>query len=73
MQRLGGQPGAIFRYGGTPLAGQVPAEWSDKIMHGSLTLGGQVVMGADVAPDHYEAAGASGVLTERGSFAGVNG
>lgn len=54
-QGLGGQLGAIFRYAGSPAANQVPADWSDKIMHGSLTLGGQVLMGADIAPDRYEA------------------
>jgi len=53
-QSLGGQLGAIFRYGGSPMAGEVPADWSDKVMHGSLTLGGQVLMGADVALDRYE-------------------
>jgi PhnB protein len=53
-QCLGGQLGAIFRYGGTPLAGGVPADWSDKVMHGSVTLGDQVLMGADVAPAGYE-------------------
>jgi PhnB protein len=53
-QCLGGRRGAIFRYGGTPLASQVPADWSDKIMHGNLIFGDQVVMGGDVAPDHYE-------------------
>jgi PhnB protein len=53
-QCLGGQLGTLFRYGGTPLATQVPADWSDKIMHGSLTVGDQVVMGGDVAPDRYE-------------------
>lgn len=51
---LGGQLGAIFRYGGTPLAGNVSAEWSDKVMHGSMTLGDRVLMGADVAPESYE-------------------
>jgi len=51
---LGAQPGAIFRYAGTPLADQVPADWQDKVMHGSLTIGGQVLMGGDVAPDRYE-------------------
>jgi PhnB protein len=51
---LGGQLGAIFRYGGTSLAGHVPADWPDKVMHGSLTLGDQVLMGGDVAPDRYE-------------------
>jgi len=53
-QCLGGQTGAIFRYAGSPLAAQVPADWQDKVMHGSMTLGEQVLMGADVAPDHYE-------------------
>ena len=53
-QCLGGQLGAIFRYAGTPLADQVPADWSDKVMHGSLTIGDQTLMGADVAPDQYE-------------------
>jgi PhnB protein len=51
---LGGHLGELFRYGGTPLADQVPADWSDKIMHGSLKVGDQVMMGGDVAPDRYE-------------------
>jgi PhnB protein len=46
---LGGKVGEIFRYGGTPLASQVPADWTDKVMHGSLTIGDQVFMGGDVA------------------------
>ena len=53
-QCFGGQVGAIFRYADSPMADQVPAEWSDKIMHGSVAVGGQVLMGADVAPDRYE-------------------
>jgi PhnB protein len=54
-QVLGGQLGDIFRYAGTPLAHQVPTDWQDKVMHGSVTIGGQVLMGGDVAPDRYEA------------------
>ena len=53
-QSLNAQPGPIFRYSGSPMAEQVPADWSDKIMHGSLTVGNQVLMGADVAPDQYQ-------------------
>lgn len=53
-QCLGGQLGTIFRYAGTPLAEQVPADWQDKVMHSSLTVGGQVLMGGDLAPDRYE-------------------
>ena len=54
-QCLGGKPGPMFRYAGSPLAGQVSADWADKIMHGSIAIGGQVVQGADVAPGQYEA------------------
>jgi PhnB protein len=46
--------GEIFRYAGTPLAGQVPADWQSKVMHASLTIGDQVLMAGDVAPDAYE-------------------
>jgi PhnB protein len=53
-QCLGGQLGPLFRYGGSPLADQAPADWQDKVMHGSLTIGTQVLMGGDVAPDRYE-------------------
>ena len=34
---------------------QVSADWQDKVMHGSLTVGEQVLMGGDVAPDRYGA------------------
>jgi PhnB protein len=54
-QCLGGHLGAIFRYAGTPLADQVPPDWQHKVMHGSLTVGELVLMGADIAPDRYEA------------------
>jgi PhnB protein len=53
-QCLGGQIGPIFRYAGSPMANTVPADWSEKVMHGSVTVGGQVLMGGDVAPDRYE-------------------
>jgi len=53
-QCLGGQLESIFRYGGSPLEHQVPAEWSNKVMHASVTIGGQTLAGADVAPDAYE-------------------
>jgi PhnB protein len=53
-QCLGGQLRGIFRYAGTSLANQVPADWQDKVMHGSLTVGELVLMGGDVAPESYE-------------------
>jgi PhnB protein len=51
---LDGKLGEIFRYGGSPMAEQVPADWQNKVMHGSVTIGGHVLMGGDVAPDRYE-------------------
>jgi PhnB protein len=51
---LGGQTGAIFRYGGSPMADQAPADWQDKVMHGSLTIGTLLLMGGDVPPGRYE-------------------
>ena len=30
---LGGRPGPIFRYGGSPMADQAPADWAEKVMH----------------------------------------
>jgi PhnB protein len=55
QQCLDGTLGGVFRYAGTPYADQVPADWQDKVMHASLTLGHQTLMGADVAPERYEA------------------
>jgi PhnB protein len=52
---LGGRVGEMFRYGGSPMAEGAPAGWDDKVLHGSVTIGEQVLMGADVAPDRYEA------------------
>jgi len=51
---LGGQLGPIFRYAGSPMANDAPPGWQDKIMHGSITVGGHVLMGADVARDRNE-------------------
>jgi len=51
---LGGRVGPIFRYNGTPLASQVPADWQDKVMHTSFVIGDQVLMAGDVAPEQYE-------------------
>jgi len=54
-QCLGGQLGPLFRYEGSPMAGQVPADWHNRIMHGSVMVGGRTLMGADMPPGQYEA------------------
>ena len=37
------------------MADQAPAGWDDKVMHGSIVVGEQELMGADVSPEGYEA------------------
>jgi PhnB protein len=44
----------IFRYAGSPMADQAPADWGNKVMHGSVTIRDQVLMGADMVPDQYQ-------------------
>lgn len=51
-QRLGATSVSMIPYAGSPMA--VPPEWETKIMHGSITLGGITVAGADPPPGGYE-------------------
>jgi PhnB protein len=53
-QRLGAVVGGLFPYGNSPMSGDAPPGWDAKIMHGSITLGGVTIMGADQPPDRYE-------------------
>ncbi len=52
---LGGQLQCMQRFGETPGAQHVPAEYRNRIMHASLAVDGQVLMGSDSLPEHpYE-------------------
>jgi PhnB protein len=51
---LGGKITAMFPHQGTPAAEHVPPEWQSKIMHASLSVGDDVLMGSDAPPKHYE-------------------
>ena len=51
---LGATRGLMFEWGGSPMAGDAPEGWADKIMHGNLTVGGQPLMAADMPPGMYE-------------------
>ena len=53
---LDGTLGPLFRYAGSPMAADAPPEWQDKIMHGSVRIGGLELMGADITADRYEKA-----------------
>jgi PhnB protein len=43
----------VARYAGSPMAGSVPPEWGDKVMHGSIAVGDTIIAGADVHSLHY--------------------
>jgi PhnB protein len=51
---LGGKITAMFPHAGTPAEQHVPPEWRSKIMHASLTIDNQVLMGSDAPPGRYE-------------------
>ncbi len=48
--KLGGKIEGFFKYGSSPMAAKVPADWQDKVMHGTMTLGAKTLMGADTMP-----------------------
>jgi PhnB protein len=54
-QCLGGAIVFTQTFGESPMKDQVPADWHDKVMHATLALGDQVLMGADAPPEHYGA------------------
>src|SRR5579863_5569598 len=51
---LGGKIQSLIPHAGTPAEQQVPPEWRNKIMHASLVLGDQVLMGSDAPLEHFE-------------------
>jgi PhnB protein len=50
---LGGTITFTQKFGESPMKDQVPADWHDKIMHTTLTVGNNVLMGADAPPTQY--------------------
>lgn len=53
-QVLGGKIITMLTHEASPIAGQVPPEWRGKILHATLKVGGQTLMGADAPPDRYQ-------------------
>ncbi len=51
---LGGKIKAMFVFEGTPMASHMPPDWGKKVMHVTLDIGGQVLMGSDAQGEHYE-------------------
>ncbi len=51
---LGGKIQMIMKYGESPMAKNVPAELREKVIHASMTVGDQALMGADTPPDRQK-------------------
>lgn len=51
---LGAKIQAIFPFAGTPGEQHLPPGWANKIMHATLTLDNNVLMGSDAPPDRYQ-------------------
>jgi PhnB protein len=47
---FGGKIEAIFRYAGTPMEGHVPPEYGNKVMHATLSVEDNQIMGSDAPP-----------------------
>lgn len=50
---LGGKIVASFTFGTSPMAAKYP-ELANKIMHATLSVGDQVILGSDVPPEYFQ-------------------
>jgi PhnB protein len=53
-QCLGGKIEEMITHAGTPAEAHTPAEWRNKILHASLSVGDSKLMASDAPPGHYE-------------------
>ena len=51
---FGGKIVFMLTYGKSPMAEQVPPKWREKILHATLTVGDNVLMGSDPVLERYE-------------------
>ena len=51
---LGGKIECMMTYDSKPAEYPVPPEWNKRILHATLRVGDQVLMGADAPPDRYQ-------------------
>jgi PhnB protein len=50
---LRGKVVAMATFGSSPMAEQTPPEFRQKIMHGRIDIGAQIIMGSDAPPDRF--------------------
>ena len=53
---LNGTITMMVRYAGSPMEGQVPPAWRDKIIHARMTVGSSDLMASDSMPNFHQAA-----------------
>lgn len=53
-QCLGGTIESMRTHGDSPMAGQVPPAWNDRILHARMIVGDTVLMASDAPPDMYQ-------------------
>lgn len=53
-QHLDGTVTFLMRHGEAPGESPVRADWRDKVLHATMTLGGTSLLGADVSPDRFQ-------------------
>ena len=53
-QTLGGKIENLVNFNGTPAAEHAPPEWGDKVLHATLAIGDERLLGSDAPPGHYE-------------------
>jgi PhnB protein len=51
---LGGETAVMMTYGDSPMAGQTPPNWREKILHATLALGDNRLTGGDAPADQYQ-------------------
>ncbi|HZQ53816.1 MAG TPA: VOC family protein [Bryobacteraceae bacterium] len=53
-QCFGGKDLMLMKFGESPMAGDTPPEWRDKIMHAHLNIGQSALLGSDAPPDRFQ-------------------
>ena len=51
---MGGKITFMMRYEGSPMAGQAPSGYANKVLHAGLTLGDGLLEGCDAPPGEYK-------------------
>ena len=54
---LGAKVDRLMKWGESPMAEQIAADWRDKVIHAQLTIGNDVIMAADAPAGQYTTPG----------------